>query len=160
VIQSLSAFIGLAVAMITCLAAMVLGGAPERFAGAVLLVINFADLVVQSHSDWIGPQYAVLAFDATALAVALVMVLRTDRSWTVGFAAYQALTCFTHIVILFEPAGDRPAARTWAYITGLIVWGYLIWVSLAWGTWTAWRDRMRETRNQDASSGRNAQRQV
>jgi hypothetical protein len=160
VIQSFSAFIGLAVAMITCLAAMVLGGAPERFAGAMLLVINFADLVVQSHSDWIGPQYAVLVFDATTLAVALAMVLKTDRAWTVGFAAYQALTCLTHVVILFEPAGDRPELRTWVYITGLIVWGYLIWVCLAWGTYTAWRDRERLARNQDASSGRNAQGRV
>lgn len=155
-IQSFSAFVGVAVATLTCLAAMLLGGSTERFAGAMLLVVNFAALVIQSHSDWAGPQYMLLAMDLVVLAVALIMVLRTDRAWTVGLAAYYALTCLTHIVILFEPPGDRPEVRTWVYITGLIVWGYLIWVCLAWGTYTAWRDRERLARNQDAASGRNA----
>ena len=159
-IQSFSAFLGLATATLACLAAMALGGPTERFAGALLLVVNFSVLVIQSHSDWAGPQYMMLAIDIVVLAIAIRLVLKTDRAWTVGLAAYYALTVLTHLAMLLEPAGERPEVHTWVYITGIIVWGYLIWACLAWGTYTAWRERTRLERNQDASSGRNAPRRV
>jgi TRAP-type mannitol/chloroaromatic compound transport system permease large subunit len=141
VLHTLPAIIGTIVAMSVCLAAMVAGGATERFAGALMLVVNFFEAVIQSRSDWAGPQYGLLAIDTLALAAAVGMVLVSDRAWTVGFAAYNGLTVLTHLAILLEPPGDRPEVRTWIYITGLVTWGYLIWACLLLGTISAWRRR-------------------
>ena len=122
-----------------------------------MLVLNFAALVIQSHSDWVGPQYSLLGLELASFALAIYLVIKTERAWTVGYAAYQGLTVATHLVIQLEPAGGHTVTRTWAYITGLIVWGYLIWVFLAWGTWSSWKQRS-QNRVGDASTGRNPQR--
>ena len=112
------------------------GGRPERVAASACLVAWVATRLAYDYSDRIDPQWGILAVDISFLAVLVYLALTTDRLWLLFAAAFQLLGVAIHLAITL----DR-AIRAVAYIQALIIWSYLVLLSLAIGTWFHWRNR-------------------
>ncbi len=112
------------------------GGRPERVAAAACLVAWVATRLAYNYAGRIDTQWGILAVDIGFLAVLVYLALTTDRLWLLFAAAFQLLGVAIHLAITL----DR-AIRAVAYIQALIIWSYLVLLSLAIGTWFHWRNR-------------------
>jgi hypothetical protein len=112
------------------------GGRPERAAAATCLAAWVATRLAYNSGNWIDPQWGVLAVDVAFLAVLVYLALTTDRAWLLFAAAFQLLGVAIHVAITI----DR-GIRASAYISALVIWSYLILLSLSWGAWSHWRER-------------------
>ena len=98
------------------------------------IVAWIATIVVQNRHDWLAPQWGVLAVDVAFLLLLLWFVVRSSRLWILPAAAFQLLAVVTHAAILADDG-----LRAWAYVTALILWSYLVLITLGVGTYTYWR---------------------
>ena len=114
------------------------GGRPERVAAGACLVAWVATRLAYNYGDRIDTQWGILAVDIGFLAVLIWLALTTDRLWLLFAAAFQLLGVAIHLAITL----DR-AIRAVAYIQALIIWSYLVLLSLAIGTWFHWRNLAR-----------------
>ncbi len=105
------------------------GGRVERTVALANLGAWIASLLVENRSNWLDPQWGVLIVDVSFLSILLYFALRERANWLLFAAAFQLLSVLTHVAILID-AGVH--AR--AYIQGLIIWSYLVLLSLAVGT--------------------------
>lgn len=110
------------------------GGGVERAVAVANVVAWAASAAMQNRSNWLDPQWGVFGVDAAFLAFLLWLVVRTDRMWILPAAAFQLLAVVTHAAML---ADDE--VRAWAYITALILWSYMVLITLAVGTYSRWR---------------------
>lgn len=111
------------------------GGKPERIvAGVVVFSWLVSPLVVSRH--WEQEQWGVLAVDGLVLGVLVALALRTDRRWVIWAAGFQLVAVVVDTII----GVDRQLAA-YTYLTGSVLWSYLVKVALAVGTWDAWRRR-------------------
>ena len=110
------------------------GGRTERAVAVANIVAWIATIVVQTRHDWLAPQWGVLAVDVLFLLLLLWFVVRSSRLWILPAAAFQLLAVVTHAAILADGG-----VRAWAYVTALILWSYLVLITLAVGTYTNWR---------------------
>jgi hypothetical protein len=120
----------------TCGFALWRGGRPERIMALAFLIASFSQPLVLNTSNWLDPQWGVLAVDCALLALLIGLALRTDRTWVLFCSAFQLLSVIIHVAILV----DRSVAPL-PYRRGLVIWSYLALVTLAWGSWQAWRER-------------------
>lgn len=135
-LQSLSEQVW-AVAMFTVSGlALGVGGRLERKVAIANVIAWLATITVQDRANWLDPQWGILVVDLCFLAALLWWALRSRRFWILPATAFQLLAAFTHLAMIVDSG-----VRAWAYLTGLIIWSYLVLTSLAVGTFTAWRAR-------------------
>jgi hypothetical protein len=107
------------------------GGRPERAAAAACLGAWLATRLAYNYGNWIDPQWGILSVDIGFLGVLIYLALTTDRLWLLFAAAFQLLGVAIHLAIVIDHA-----IRATAYIQALIIWSYLVLLTLAMGTWS------------------------
>jgi hypothetical protein len=124
--------------VLVCGGALWKGDWEERLTATVLLA-NFAISLFMRDNSW--PRFQATAFvaDLATLGFFLGVALRSTKFWPMGAAAFQLLATLTHVAKMMDPL-----LHQWAYFTAIIIWTWLILVSLGVGTWNAWRRRGRE----------------
>lgn len=122
--------------------ALVYGGRLERFVAIANMVAWIATMLVQNRLGWadpliwVNPQWGVLAVDVSFGLLLLGLVAVCDRSWVICAAAFQLLGIVTHVAMILDEG-----FRAGTYLAGLIIWSYLVLLSLGVGTWIRWRER-------------------
>ncbi|KQW95413.1 hypothetical protein ASE17_12760 [Phenylobacterium sp. Root77] len=104
------------------------GGWVERVVAVTNVIAWLATIALQNRTNWVDPQWSVFAVDVVFLGVLLGLVVRSDRTWILPAAAFQLLLVITHAAIIVDEG-----VRARAYITALILWSYLVLISLAVG---------------------------
>lgn len=104
------------------------GGAPERIAGAALLLATMVTRLVRDHgpASYIQPQVGVLVVDLALLMGLLALALYADRFWPFWIVAFHALGTTAHLVKAIDPSVLRLAyailVQAWAYpITAILI---------------------------------------
>lgn len=115
------------------------GGWPERLVAVANVLASLASGLAENRRDFIDPQWGVMVIDVLFLALLLWLALRSDRHWPMWAAAFQLLAVVTHGAMMADPS-----VGGWAYITGYIIWGYMVLASLSVGTWFVARARLRQ----------------
>ena len=129
-IHTLSEAIWAAYLAVICIYALWRGGRPERTAAIAFILAWVATNLLEDRQNWLDPQWGILVVDGLLLATLLWLALTADRSWTLWSAAFQLLGVVTHGAMM----ADR-SVGSWAYITGDIIFSYLVVAALAVGTW-------------------------
>ena len=122
--------------ILVCAFALWKGERIERTVAIAFMAAWLLTLIVDDRWRWGDPQWNVIAVDVALLVVLAGLAMTTGLNWLLFAAAFQLLGVATHLAIIVEP---RFVAKT--YLTGLILWSYLVIASLAVGTWIAWRAR-------------------
>lgn len=117
------------------------GGWVERVVSVANVLAWIATAALQNRTNWVDPQWSVFAVDVVFLGVLLGLVVRSDRNWILPAAAFQLLLVITHAAIIVDEG-----VRARAYITALILWSYLVLITLALGAHLRWRLLARERR--------------
>ncbi|MFC3080214.1 hypothetical protein ACFODL_19105 [Phenylobacterium terrae] len=125
--------IGNIVQFTICFLALWRGGRDERIVAAALLANTLASKLAVS-SDWVEPEYLVLVADMALLTVLVTLALRTTRWWVLWCAAFELLIVITHVAIVVDPT-----VRARSYVTGMIIWSYMVLLPLGFGAWETWR---------------------
>lgn len=112
------------------------GGAVERAVAVGNLAAYAATILFQDMRNFFDPQIGIMGVDIVFLALLLALAAKTNRTWLLFAAAFQLLAVVIHVAIVAD-AG----VRSLAYFRGLIIWSYLILVSMAVGTWLELRRR-------------------
>lgn len=110
------------------------GGWVERVVAVTNVMARLATIALQNRTNWVDPQWSVFAVDVAFLGVLLGLVVRSQRTWILPAAAFQLLLVITHAAIIIDEG-----VRARAYITALILWSYLVLISLAVGAHLRWR---------------------
>jgi NADH:ubiquinone oxidoreductase subunit K len=110
------------------------GGWVERVVAVANVLAWIATVALQNRTNWVDPQWSVFAVDVMFLGVLLALVVRSDRNWILPAAAFQLLLVITHAAIIVDGG-----VRARAYITALILWSYLVLITLALGAHLRWR---------------------
>lgn len=111
------------------------GGRSER-AVAIGFIVSWAITALTKDHRWTQLQWGGFAGDTAFFVLLVVVALRSRRYWPLWAAGFQLLAVITHAAMLV----DRQLSQ-WAYITANVIWSYLLLFSLAYGTWSAWRER-------------------
>lgn len=117
------------------------GGWVERVVAVANVLAWIATIAVQNRTNWVDPQWGMFAVDVLFLALLLALVVRSTSTWIMPAAAFQLLAVVTHAAIIADEG-----VRARAYITALILWSYLVLISLAVGTHLRWRFSARPAR--------------
>ncbi len=118
------------------------GGRTERTVALANIVAWIATITVQNRTNWVDPQWGMLGVDVSFLGVLLWLVVSTDRLWILPAAAFQLLAVVTHMAIMADGG-----VRAMAYLTALVLWSYLVLVTLAAGTYLGSRVSARPVRS-------------
>ena len=110
------------------------GGRTERVVAVANIAAWLVTIVVQNRHNWLDPQWGVFSVDVAFLVLLLWCVVRSNRLWILPAAAFQLLAVVTHAAILADDG-----VRAWTYMTALILWSYLVLITLGIGTYTYWR---------------------
>lgn len=110
------------------------GGRTERVVAVANIAAWLVTIVVQNRHNWLDPQWGVFCVDVAFLVLLLWCVVRSSRLWILPAAAFQLLAVVTHAAILADDG-----VRAWTYMTALILWSYLVLITLGIGTYTYWR---------------------
>ncbi|MDP3749731.1 MAG: hypothetical protein Q8Q88_22100 [Phenylobacterium sp.] len=121
------------------LAALRWGGGAERVVAVANLAAWLASRVTFDALGVGAHQWGVLLVDIGFLAVLLVAAARADRTWILFAASFQLLGVVIHVTTMVDPQ-----IRALTYMRGLVIWSYLILVSMAVGTWLEHRRRRRQ----------------
>lgn len=117
--------------MIVCGLAVWRGRDDERLAAAGTLANWAITLVVfRQRSD--ETQWAVMVVDVALLALLIWLALRSRRYWPLFAAAFALLTVVTHLAHALDTG-----VTGWAYLTAVLIWGYLGLISIGYGALTA-----------------------
>jgi hypothetical protein len=128
--------IGEIVFVLVCAFAILKGDRTERMGAGLLLVAWAASVTAQLDTGLFNTQYAVLAIDVVALGALSLLAWRSERSWPMWAAAFQAIEVAVHIA---RAAGLRIGGLP--YITAVNLSAYGVTAALAVGAWIAWRER-------------------
>lgn len=110
------------------------GGRIERVVAVANVIAWIATIAVQNRTNWVDPQWGMFGVDVAFLLLLLVLVVRSTRGWIMPAAAFQLLAVVTHAAIIADEG-----VRARAYITALILWSYLVLITLAVGAHLRWR---------------------
>lgn len=99
---------------------------------AVAVLANWAFSMVAFRAASDETQWAILVVDAGQFLVFLWIAMRSARYWPLSIAAFGLLQLVTHIAHAVDGG-----ISTWAYMTGSLIWSYLILLSIGYGAWTA-----------------------
>ncbi len=119
-----------------CIYAMWKGGLPERVVSLAMATGSLLTRFVEDRVHWLDTQWGILAIDGGFFVIVIALVLTTDRTWLLFAAAFALLQLVTHLGMSVDNG-----LHGWAYLTGLIIWSYLILFALAVGTWLHTLDR-------------------
>lgn len=114
------------------------GGWPERTVALAILLGSVASRLVENTTDWLAPQYGILAVDLALLAVLLTVVVRSSRLWPLWTAGFHLVGTAMHLAM-----GVSGAIWPWAYFTAMTLFGYLMLASVVWGVATSPKLRAR-----------------
>jgi hypothetical protein len=128
-------YIGIAVLILSCLAAIKWGGSDERVAGFGILAAVIVSNVV-SDGSYGHTETGVLYVDVALFFGLLVLALRSDRFWPMWAAAFQLVATMVHVGSMTQ-TGDF----AWAYYVALTFWTFPVFVALLAGTWFEGRFR-------------------
>ena len=108
------------------------GGAPEKVGTTILAVGSVLSVAaVSSPTGRFGSvEIGVLLVDVVTLLAFLVLALRAERYWPLCVTALQAIGTAGHAAKLLDPGVIRSA-----YAIVLSLWGYLMLLLIAIGTW-------------------------
>lgn len=108
------------------------GGAPEKVGAAILAVGSILSVAaVSSPAGRFGSfEVGVFLVDVATLVAFLVLALRAERYWPLCVTALQAIGTAAHAAKLLDPGVIRSA-----YAIVLSLWGYLMLLLIALGTW-------------------------
>ncbi|WP_309605062.1 hypothetical protein [Phenylobacterium sp.] len=113
------------------------GGRDERIAATGLMIGWLITKLVYSHHGQ-QTEWGVLAADAALLGVLTWLAMTSARYWPLFAAAFQFLAVIIHLARI----ADRSLGG-WAYISAEILFGYLVAIAIAVGTFNAWRGQPR-----------------
>lgn len=131
--------IGFGLAALVAAFAFLKGDEPERIGAGAFLLGVFATLLVHDRTALTGVQWRVLAVDAVFLGVCAALAWKSRRSWPVWACGFQSVVVMSHLLALVDL---RPSLAAFYLVINLA--GYGVLVSIAAGTWQAWRDRRAE----------------
>jgi hypothetical protein len=123
--------------MTVCALAVWRGNDDERLAaGGLLTNWAFTMMLTRATAGVAsgGPQWEVLLLDAALLGLYLWIALRSARFWPLFAAAFALLLVVTHLGRVVDPR-----VSGWAYLTGGLVFAYLMLFAIGYGAWTAAR---------------------
>ncbi|WP_372781342.1 hypothetical protein [Phenylobacterium sp.] len=121
-----------AVVVAVAAAALWKGGRDERLAGSGMLLAAILSKLLYQHAQ--ATEWGILATDAAALALFVWIALTSARWWPLFVAAFQFLAIVIHLARIV----DRSLGG-WAYISAEILFGYLVAIGIALGTYNTWR---------------------
>jgi hypothetical protein len=121
-----------AVVVTVAAAALWKGGRDERLAGGGMLLAAILSKLLYQHAH--APEWGILATDTAALALFVWIALTSAKWWPLFVAAFQ----FLAVVIHLARVADRSLGG-WAYISAEILFGYLVAIVIAVGTYNTWR---------------------
>ncbi len=128
--------IGLAVMVAVCLPALAFGRWRERLAAACIAASWVATLVLQRALHHVDPWASLALMDLGVFAVLVALAWRHRSGWPIYGAAAQGVALGVHVIRALSP--QMP---TWTYLSALAVSAYALLLFLAWGTWSAMRNR-------------------
>lgn len=108
------------------------GGAPEKVGATILAIGSVLSVAaVSSPAGRFGAvEVGVFLVDVATLIAFLVLALRAERYWPLCVTALQAIGTAGHAAKLLDPGVIRSA-----YAIVLSLWGYLMLLLIALGTW-------------------------
>jgi hypothetical protein len=108
------------------------GGAPEKVGTAILAIGSVLSVAAVSNptSRFGAVEVGVFLVDIITLLAFLALALRAERYWPLCVAALQAIGTAGHAAKLLDPGVIRSA-----YAIVLSLWGYLMLLLIAFGTW-------------------------
>lgn len=118
-----------------CAFAISKGDRPERLAAGALVIAWLASLTTRSDTVS-GGVWVIMAIDVALLVFLLGLSWKTDRTWPIWAAGFQAITALVHVVVMID---ER--IRTIAYISATTIGSYGVLISVAVGAVRAWRMR-------------------
>lgn len=129
------------------------GGAPEKVGATILAIGSVLSVAaVSSPAGRFGSvEVGVFLVDVATLLAFLVLALRAERYWPLCVTALQVIGTAGHAAKLLDPGVIRSA-----YAIVLSLWGYLMLLLLALGTWNHQRRLARHgvDKSWSTSSGR------
>ena len=131
----------LAVWTAVCAWAISRGRAPEQIHGAMHLVGTVLTPLVQYSSRGQSAELGVLAVDTVILGIAIFVVLRWHRWWTVYAAAFLLCQALTHIVRI-----NNPQVAQFYYASAAMFWSFASLWAMAYGTGQIEWERFRQWR--------------
>ena len=125
--------------LITCCAyAFARGGAPERWAAAMMLLASLGSLASQSQLFAVSyhrVQVWVFVIDMLLLAGLFVLALASTRFWPLWLAGFQLLAVFAHLIRAID---HTALPRGYQFLISFEAYPMLLLVALG-----AWRHRKR-----------------
>jgi hypothetical protein len=111
---------------------LIKGGAPEKVGTSILAVGSILSIAeVSSPAGRFGSvEIGVFLVDVATLLAFLALALRAERFWPLCVTALQAIGTSGHAAKLLDPGVIRSA-----YAIVLSLWGYLMLLLIALGTW-------------------------
>ena len=108
----------------------------ERAAALACLGASLATLFVHQISDvrYVTVAAGDMLVDCAALAIFIIIALRSDRFWPLWVAGLQLVTSFGHFLKAIDPE-----LVPQAYGAALRLWSYPILVIVFIGAWRSWR---------------------
>jgi hypothetical protein len=123
--------------IISCVAAVLLGGREERLIGWVFVANILASKAAYSN-QWQEPEYLLLGVDVAFLVFLLWRSIVTDRWWVLWFTAFQVLVVIIHVASVVDPT-----VRPRSFSFGFIIWSWMEQLAILIGALTAWHSRRR-----------------
>jgi hypothetical protein len=127
--------ISLILAILICGLAMWRGDQAARWLGATDLASWLASLLVHRR-DLYNAEYGILAIDIATLTIFVWVSIRTRRLWTIIASAFVAILVASHIATMIDLRVTINTLRV-----SMAVWSYGVLACIAFGTWTAERQR-------------------
>lgn len=143
-LDSLYSQIGAILWLGVCAFALAKGDKPERFAAGALVVGWLLTLAVHRDTDLSGGAWVLMAIDAALFVVLLGIGWKSDRTWPIWAAGFQAIMVLVHVVMMIDLR-----IRAIAYISAQTVGTYGVLICLAIGTFWAWQIREAITKRED-----------
>jgi len=130
---ALPSWLGPTVIILLCCCAVLKGGLEERLTAASLFINSNVTILLRDTS-WPQVQLAGFVADVVSLVLLLAIALWSRKFWPLAAAAFQLLMVITHVAKMIDPNIGQ-----WSYITAIVIWTYLLMISLGVGIWNSWR---------------------
>lgn len=119
--------------------ALARGKAAERAAALTIWIGVASTIAARSPiaARYETVEQGILIVDVATFVALLTIAMRSHKGWTLWVAGFQGSTLLAHLARLLAPTAITSAS----YKTLLSVWGYLMLLVLAAGTWSLRRRR-------------------
>jgi hypothetical protein len=125
----LSPYAGTAIWPAVAFAALMRGRWEERSVAVVIFLAVVATRLV-TPPDLGAPRYGVLVVDAVETVVLTVIAIQSRIWWPSWCAACHIASLSTHAIYMLAPG----VMDAWTYVSALLIWSWLGFAPLAFGT--------------------------